>query len=40
MRGEEARVERKFGTENSWENYINHLRSPSFFTKLKGLIHR
>ncbi|HEX7470607.1 MAG TPA: zf-TFIIB domain-containing protein [Verrucomicrobiae bacterium] len=40
MRGEEARVERKFGTEDSWAKYINHLRSPSFFTKVKGLFHR
>jgi Zn-finger nucleic acid-binding protein len=40
MRGEEERVERKFGTEDSWANYINHLRSPSFFTKVKGLFHR
>jgi Zn-finger nucleic acid-binding protein len=40
MRGEEARVERKFGTEASWANYINHLRSPSFLTKVKGLFHR
>ena len=40
MRGEEARVERKFGTENSWANYIKHLRSPSFFTKVKSLFHR
>jgi Zn-finger nucleic acid-binding protein len=40
MRGEEDRVERKFGTEDSWANYINHLRSPSFFTKVKDLFHR
>jgi len=40
MRNEEARVERKFGTEDSWVKYINHLRSPSFFTKVKGLFHR
>jgi len=40
MRGEEERVERKFGTEDSWAKYINHLRSPSFFTKVKGLFHR
>lgn len=40
MRGEEARVERKFGTEASWANYINHLRSPTFFSKVKGLFHR
>ena len=39
MRGEETRVERKFGTEASWSKYINHLRSPYFFSKLKGLIH-
>ena len=40
MRGEEERVERKFGTENSWGNYINHLRSPTFFTKVKDLFRR
>ena len=40
MRGEEARVKRKFGTEASWAKYINHLRSPSFFTKVKDLFHR
>lgn len=40
MRGEEARVERKFGTEASWAKYINHLRSPSFVTKVKDLFHR
>jgi Zn-finger nucleic acid-binding protein len=40
MRGEEERVERKFGTEESWAKYINHLRSPSFFTKVRGLFRR
>jgi Zn-finger nucleic acid-binding protein len=40
MRGEEERVERKFGTENSWAAYINHLRSPSFFAKVKDLFQR
>jgi Zn-finger nucleic acid-binding protein len=40
MRGEEGRVERKFGTEDSWAKYINHLRSPSFFTRVKSLLHR
>jgi hypothetical protein len=29
----------KFGTEDSWAKYINQLRSPSFFTKVKGLFH-
>jgi len=37
MRGEEDRIERKFGTEDSWTKYINHLRSPSFFNKVKDL---
>jgi len=37
MRGEEDRVERKFGTEDSWATYVNHLRSPSFFSKVKDL---
>jgi Zn-finger nucleic acid-binding protein len=40
MRGEEARIERKFGTEDSWAKYIKHLRSPSFFTKVKDLFRR
>jgi Zn-finger nucleic acid-binding protein len=40
MRGEEERIERKFGTEDSWANYINHLRSTSFFIKVKGLFSR
>ena len=40
MRGEEERVERKFGTEDSWAHYINHLRSPAFLTKVKGLFSR
>jgi len=40
MRGEEARVERKFGTEAAWANRMNHLRSPTFFSKLKDLFHR
>ena len=37
MRVEEQRVERKFGTEDSWMKYVNHLRSPSFFSKVKDL---
>jgi len=40
MRGEEARIEKKFGTENSWATYINHLRSPTFFAKVKELFRR
>ncbi|MGA9453174.1 MAG: zf-TFIIB domain-containing protein [Verrucomicrobiia bacterium] len=40
MRGEEERVERKFGTESSWAKYINHLRSPTFFSKVKDLFDR
>jgi len=40
MRGEEDRVERKFGTEDSWAKYINHLRSPTFFSKVKSLFHK
>ncbi|HEY5297084.1 MAG TPA: zf-TFIIB domain-containing protein [Verrucomicrobiae bacterium] len=40
MRGEEARIERKFGAENSWAKYINHLRSPGFFSKIKDLFHQ
>jgi len=39
MSGEEARVEREFGAEDAWSKYINHLRSPSFFTKVKALFH-
>lgn len=40
MRGEEARVEKMFGTEDSWAKYINHLRSPTFVAKVKGLFRR
>jgi Zn-finger nucleic acid-binding protein len=40
MSGEEERVERKFGTEDAWANRMNHLRSPTFFSKLKDLIHK
>jgi Zn-finger nucleic acid-binding protein len=40
MRGEEDRVERKFGTEDAWARRMNHLRSPTFFAKLKDLLHR
>jgi Zn-finger nucleic acid-binding protein len=40
MRDEEARVERKMGTEDSWARYINHLRSPTFFSKVRDLFHR
>ena len=40
MSGEEARVEREFRTEDTWSKYINHLRSPSFFTKVKALFQR
>jgi Zn-finger nucleic acid-binding protein len=40
MRGEEQRVKRKFGTEDSWANRMRHLRSPTFFSKLKDLFHR
>ncbi len=40
MRGEESRIERKFGAEDSWGKYINHLRSPAFFDKVKNLFKR
>lgn len=40
MRGEEERIERKFGRENSWAKYINHIRSPSFFSKVRDLFPR
>jgi Zn-finger nucleic acid-binding protein len=40
MRGEETRVERKFGTEASWTTYVNHLRSPTFFSKVKALFQK
>ena len=40
MRSEESRLERKFETEASWPKFINHLRSPSFFSKLKDLFRR
>jgi Zn-finger nucleic acid-binding protein len=38
MSGEESRIETKFGLEDSWANRMNHLRSPTFFSKLKDLI--
>jgi Zn-finger nucleic acid-binding protein len=40
MGGEEERLERKFGTEDAWVRRMNHLRSPTFFAKLKDLFHR
>ena len=40
MRGEEERIEKKFGTENARAMYVNHLRSPTFFSKVKDLFHR
>jgi Zn-finger nucleic acid-binding protein len=40
MRGEEKRVERKFKAEDLWTRRINHLRSPTFFAKLKDLFRR
>ncbi len=40
MQGEEARVGQEFSAEDSWAKYINHLRSPSFFTKVKSLFSR
>lgn len=40
MRGEEKRIERKLGTEASWDQYVNHLRSPTFFRKIKNLFGR
>ena len=38
MSGEDSRVERKFRTEARWAKRINHLRSPSFFSKLRNLL--
>jgi Zn-finger nucleic acid-binding protein len=40
MSGEEDRVESKFGREDAWARRMNHLRSPTFFSKLKDLVHR
>jgi Zn-finger nucleic acid-binding protein len=37
MSGEEARLERDEQAENTWSKFINHLRSPSFLTKVKDL---
>jgi len=37
MSGEEARLDRDDRAENSWAKYMNHLRSPSFLTKVKDL---
>jgi Zn-finger nucleic acid-binding protein len=35
MKGEEERVERDFGLEDMWAKRMAHLRSPSFFTRLR-----
>jgi Zn-finger nucleic acid-binding protein len=40
MSGEEQRVEREYTAEDKWTAAINHLRSPSFFSKLKDLVKR
>jgi Zn-finger nucleic acid-binding protein len=40
MSGEAKRIETKFANEDSWAKQIKHLRSPSFFSKVKELFHR
>jgi Zn-finger nucleic acid-binding protein len=40
MSGEAARIEKKFDSENAWTERVNHLRSPSFFSKLKDLLRK
>ncbi len=40
MGGEEARLERKFGAEDAWGRYVAHLRSPTFFSKVRDLFRR
>ena len=40
MSGEETRIEKKCASENAWSKRMNHLRSPSFFSKLKDLLHK
>jgi len=37
MNEEKTRIEREFQVENAWSKYINYLRSPSFFEKVKNL---
>jgi Zn-finger nucleic acid-binding protein len=40
MRGEEKRIENTVRAEEVWAKRMNHLRSPSFFSKLANLFHR
>lgn len=37
MKKEKAAVEKEVGLEEAWANYMNRLRSPSFFVRLKDL---
>lgn len=37
MRDEKEHLKKKYEEEDAWTNYINHLRSPSFFQKVKNL---
>jgi Zn-finger nucleic acid-binding protein len=37
MKKEKTAVEREVGLENAWAKYMNKLRSPSSFERLKGL---
>jgi len=40
MRGEERRLEHAERADDAWAKRMNHLRSPTFFSKLADLIHR
>lgn len=40
MRTEESSLEKKFKAEEKWSKYINHLRSPGFFSKIEELFRR
>lgn len=39
MRQETASLDRKYSAEQKWTSQFNHLRSPTFFSKLKQLFH-
>jgi Zn-finger nucleic acid-binding protein len=38
MRGEAARLQKKFEAEDAWAKRMQHLRSPTFFSKLRDLL--
>jgi hypothetical protein len=40
MKKEEADLERKLLAEDKWAATLRHMRSGSFFTRLRDLMHR